>query len=110
MKAVVKSSGNSNYQVDDEVEVKHVYKKFYSQTFGTYFLIQGVNERGETVDLKCKERRCDILHGGEWVLDYEDEKNYNKEQRQISLDKLEKDLINHLISISSSKTNILEKL
>lgn len=68
MKAVVKRTNNIKYPTGTEVQVEHVYSKFYSQTFGTFFLVRAENENGILVDYTCRERRCELLRGGEWEL------------------------------------------
>lgn len=41
-----------------------VFSKFESVTFGRFFVV-----RVDGQDVRCREWRCDTLHGGEWELD-----------------------------------------
>lgn len=78
VKAVVTRSNNRRYPVGTEVAVEKVYYKFYSQTFGRFFLIKGLNEYGVEDYLTCNERRCGMLYGGNWELKEEIKEKTNK--------------------------------
>jgi len=63
MKAKAILSNNAKIPKGTEVNVDMLFTKFESRTFGKYFLIIFEDKL-----VQCHERKCEVLHGGNWEL------------------------------------------
>ena len=71
-KADVLVSNNSKYPVGSSIEVKHVYEKFYSNSFGKFFVVLEEDEYGVVREVVCSEKKSELLHGGSCKLVVDD--------------------------------------